>query len=168
MSPALPAACQSRSICAKTGANCHVVSRVGLDSPTELSSWQDQKARKRLSGIPLFFCAILPPTVASIDHQAIIDQTGQFEVLADDTLIVAAAEALADGKAVGWFQGRMEFGPRVLGGRSILGDVRSPTTQKTLKGRGTPVIIGMENLLDLAWDLADRLSKLMNIDAYEL
>ena len=36
------------------------------------------------------------------------------------------------GKAVGWFQGRMEFGPRALGARSILGDPRSPTMQKTL------------------------------------
>jgi carbamoyltransferase len=40
--------------------------------------------------------------------------------------------ALAEGKAVGWFQGRMEFGPRALGARSILGDPRSPTMQKTL------------------------------------
>ena len=44
----------------------------------------------------------------------------------------ARADALADGKAVGWFQGRMEFGPRALGARSILGDPRSPTMQKML------------------------------------
>jgi len=43
-----------------------------------------------------------------------------------------AAQALADGKAVGWFQDRMEFGPRALGNRSILGDARSPDMQKTL------------------------------------
>jgi len=42
------------------------------------------------------------------------------------------AELLADGKIVGWFQGRMEFGPRSLGARSILGDPRSPTTQATM------------------------------------
>ena len=42
------------------------------------------------------------------------------------------ARALADGKAIGWFQGRMEFGPRALGGRSILGDARSPAMQKLL------------------------------------
>jgi carbamoyltransferase len=47
-------------------------------------------------------------------------------------LIAQTAQALAAGKAVGWFQGRMEFGPRALGGRSILGDARSPTMQKTL------------------------------------
>ena len=44
----------------------------------------------------------------------------------------ARADDLADGKAVGWFQGRMEFGPRALGDRSILGDPRSPTMQKML------------------------------------
>ena len=43
-----------------------------------------------------------------------------------------AAEALANGDALGWFQGRMEFGPRALGARSILADPRSPTVQKTL------------------------------------
>ena len=43
-----------------------------------------------------------------------------------------AAEALAAGKVVGWFQGRMEFGPRALGARSILGDPRSPQMQRTL------------------------------------
>lgn len=56
----------------------------------------------------------------------------QFETLDDEALIDRVSEALADGKAVGWFQGRMEFGPRSLGARSILGDPRSPTMQKTL------------------------------------
>ena len=55
-----------------------------------------------------------------------------FEVLDQDTLIEAAARALADGKALGWHQGRMEFGPRALGARSILGDPRSPAMQRTL------------------------------------
>ncbi len=48
-------------------------------------------------------------------------------VLADET-----AKHLADGKIVGWFQGRMEFGPRALGNRSILGDARNPEMQKRL------------------------------------
>ena len=47
-------------------------------------------------------------------------------------MIELTAQALADGKAVGWHQGRMEFGPRSLGGRSILADSRSPTVQKLL------------------------------------
>lgn len=56
----------------------------------------------------------------------------RFTVCADDIVVDAAAQALAAGQAVGWFQGRMEFGPRALGARSILGDPRSPTMQKTL------------------------------------
>nr|WP_249209179.1 carbamoyltransferase [Magnetospirillum sulfuroxidans] len=55
-----------------------------------------------------------------------------FTVLSDDDLIEQTAQALADEKAVGWMQGRMEFGPRALGGRSILGDPRSPSMQKML------------------------------------
>lgn len=55
-----------------------------------------------------------------------------FECLEDEALIETAAHALVDGKALGWFQGRMEFGPRALGGRSILGDARSPSMQSVL------------------------------------
>jgi carbamoyltransferase len=50
----------------------------------------------------------------------------------DADLIKKVTVALVDGKAVGWMQGRMEFGPRALGNRSILGDPRSPTMQKLL------------------------------------
>ena len=56
----------------------------------------------------------------------------KFEVVHEDEMLEQAAEALLEGKAVGWFQGRMEFGPRALGGRSILGDPRSETMQKLL------------------------------------
>jgi carbamoyltransferase len=56
----------------------------------------------------------------------------QYTVLDDEALTDAAAQALADGKAVGWFQGSMEFGPRALGARSTLGDARSPSMQKML------------------------------------
>ncbi|MBO6946820.1 MAG: carbamoyltransferase [Rhodospirillales bacterium] len=59
----------------------------------------------------------------------------KFSVLGDDETIDATAEAMADGKAIGWFQGRMEFGPRALGGRSIIADPRSPEMQKTLNLR---------------------------------
>lgn len=55
-----------------------------------------------------------------------------FDVVDENTLTERVADALADEKAIGWFQGRMEFGPRALGGRSILGDPRSPSMQKTL------------------------------------
>ena len=56
----------------------------------------------------------------------------RFTVLEDEAVVEQTARGLAEGDAVGWFQGRMEFGPRALGARSILGDARSPTMQKTL------------------------------------
>jgi carbamoyltransferase len=56
----------------------------------------------------------------------------RFSVLDQDEMIQATAKALSDQLAVGWFQGRMEFGPRSLGARSILGDPRSPAMQKNL------------------------------------
>lgn len=56
----------------------------------------------------------------------------RFEVLDEAALLTRCAADLAAGKAVGWFQGRMEFGPRALGARSILGDPRSPSMQSTL------------------------------------
>ncbi|NKB57499.1 MAG: hypothetical protein GKS00_14330 [Alphaproteobacteria bacterium] len=62
----------------------------------------------------------------------LLAEGARFEVLDETALTKAIADALADEKAIGWFQGRMEFGPRALGGRSILGDPRSPSMQKTL------------------------------------
>src|SRR5262249_49505478 len=56
----------------------------------------------------------------------------RFATMPCDAMLDTTARALADGQAVGWFQGRMEFGPRALGNRSILGDPRSPTMQKNL------------------------------------
>ncbi len=62
-----------------------------------------------------------------------LDQAGaKYHQLNDDALIDEAAKALATEKVVGWFQGRMEFGPRALGGRSILGDPRSAKTQSVM------------------------------------
>jgi carbamoyltransferase len=60
------------------------------------------------------------------------DAGAVFKTLSEAEMIKTTAAALAEGKAVGWFQGRMEFGPRALGGRSILGDARSATMQRTL------------------------------------
>ena len=56
----------------------------------------------------------------------------KFEVLSYDELIDKTSEFLSNEKAIGWFQGRMEFGPRALGARSILGDPRSEKMQKNL------------------------------------
>ena len=56
----------------------------------------------------------------------------KFTTFSDQDVIDRTAKSLSAGKAVGWMQGRMEFGPRALGNRSILGDPRSPTMQKML------------------------------------
>lgn len=55
-----------------------------------------------------------------------------FTVLSDDEITNSTADAMASERAIGWMQGRMEFGPRALGGRSIIADPRSPKMQKTL------------------------------------
>jgi carbamoyltransferase len=56
----------------------------------------------------------------------------RFTRLPEDALLDAVTDGLIGGDAVGWFQGRMEFGPRALGARSILGDPRNPTMQRKL------------------------------------
>ena len=55
-----------------------------------------------------------------------------YKILDENDLIDKTAEDISNGQAIGWFQGRMEFGPRALGGRSILGDPRSKVMQKNL------------------------------------
>lgn len=59
-------------------------------------------------------------------------QGARYRCVDDETLYDETAARLERGDAVGWFQGRMEFGPRALGARSILGDPRNPDMQKTL------------------------------------
>jgi carbamoyltransferase len=77
--------------------------------------------------------AYLGPSFSPAEVAARLTGLGaRFSTLGDDQLIEATVEALAEGKAVGWFQGRMEFGPRALGARSILGDARSPAMQSVL------------------------------------
>ena len=62
-----------------------------------------------------------------------LDKAGaKYKTLNEEELIEKAANSISKGKAIGWFQGRMEFGPRALGGRSILGDPRSSEMQKNL------------------------------------
>jgi carbamoyltransferase len=94
-----------------------------LDQPRQPSG----KAMDGMNG------AYLGPDYDTIETAARLQALGaRFSLLEDDEVIDWTADALAEGKAVGWMQGRMEFGPRALGGRSILGDPRSPTMQKML------------------------------------
>ena len=75
----------------------------------------------------------LGPCFADNDIKTSLDRLGAtYQQLNDDALLEAGAKALAAEKVLGWFQGRMEFGPRALGGRSILGDARSTKTQSVM------------------------------------
>jgi carbamoyltransferase len=77
--------------------------------------------------------AYLGPHFAQAEIERRLTAAGaKFTVLGADEMIETTAQALAGQQAVGWFQGRMEFGPRSLGARSILGDPRSPAMQKNL------------------------------------
>jgi carbamoyltransferase len=78
----------------------------------------------------------LGPSYEQDDIETRLDSAGgRFTVLSDQDLVANTVQALVEEKAVGWFQGRMEFGPRALGARSILGDPRSETMQKSLNLR---------------------------------
>jgi carbamoyltransferase len=80
--------------------------------------------------------AFLGPGFEQSDVEARLAAAGaHFTVASDTDVTETTATALAAGEAVGWMQGRMEFGPRALGARSILADPRSPTVQKTLNLR---------------------------------
>jgi carbamoyltransferase len=77
--------------------------------------------------------AFLGPEFSQAEIEQRLKQCGaRFKVLCNQSVINTAVEAIAEERVVGWFQGRMEFGPRALGSRSILGDPRSPRMQKTM------------------------------------
>jgi carbamoyltransferase len=77
--------------------------------------------------------AYLGPEFPQAEIEKRLEAAGaRFHVLDDETLLAACTEELTAGAALGWFQGRMEFGPRALGARSILADARSPKTQSLL------------------------------------
>jgi carbamoyltransferase len=80
--------------------------------------------------------ALLGPAFAQSDIERRLKDAGaHFSTVSDDDVVERTATSLARGEAVGWMQGRMEFGPRALGARSVLGDPRSPIMQKTLNLR---------------------------------
>ena len=77
--------------------------------------------------------ALLGPSFAQADIEARLTAAGaRFDVLSDAEVTTTTAQALAENAAVGWFQGRMEFGPRALGARSIIGNPASSDMQRTL------------------------------------
>jgi carbamoyltransferase len=77
--------------------------------------------------------AYLGPEFTDAEIEAELTACGAlFKKLSENEMVEEVATALADEKAIGWMQGRMEFGPRALGGRSIIADPRSPVMQKQL------------------------------------
>jgi carbamoyltransferase len=77
--------------------------------------------------------AYLGPEFTGDDIQDYLDSVGaSYERLNSATLVETVARMLAEEKVVGWFQGRMEFGPRALGARSIIADPRSPRMQSQM------------------------------------
>ncbi|MEO9827675.1 MAG: carbamoyltransferase [Paracoccaceae bacterium] len=100
-----------------------------------LAAWHGELGndRKSPAGRDAMKGSYLGPDYSQDQIEAALAAAGaKFEVLPEQDMIRQSAQALAAGKAVGWFQGRMEFGPRALGARSILGDPRSETMQRTL------------------------------------
>jgi carbamoyltransferase len=80
--------------------------------------------------------AYLGPAFEPEQVRAALDRYGAvYRELDEEALFDVVTTALVDGEVVGWFQGRMEFGPRALGNRSILGDARSPSLQRDLNLR---------------------------------
>jgi len=101
---------------------------------TALAAWHKELGNER-TVVPgdAMKGSYLGPTFSQDDIEERLTRCGAvFETVSEQEMIDATAQALADEQAVGWFQGRMEFGPRALGGRSILGDPRSASMQKTL------------------------------------
>jgi carbamoyltransferase len=99
-----------------------------------LTFWHNEKNNKRVEPLnDKMQGSFLGPEFSQKDIEKELNELeADFEILDKELIIEKTAKCLSDGDAVGWFQGRMEFGPRALGGRSILGDPRSPTMQKNL------------------------------------
>jgi carbamoyltransferase len=103
-----------------------------------LAAWHMHVGKERLlnGSLDAMQGSFLGPSYAQGEmEQRLVGAGAAFEVLDEAPLLARTVDSLAAGDAVGWFQGRMEFGPRALGGRSILGDPRNPAMQKTLNLR---------------------------------
>ena len=99
-----------------------------------LSAWHRYDDQPRLStGGDRMKGSYLGPKHTNTEIEQFLKQAdAPYEVLDDERLFGRLAENLAEGKVVGWLQGRMEFGPRALGGRSILGDARNTKMQSVM------------------------------------
>jgi len=92
-----------------------------------------KSVRETIPGRDRQGASLLGPAYTEKDIEVFLTSRAvPFEKMTPDELTEKVAEAVAEGLVVGWFQGRMEFGPRALGNRSILADARSPEMQKKL------------------------------------
>ncbi|MEH6827406.1 carbamoyltransferase C-terminal domain-containing protein [Parasphingorhabdus sp.] len=92
-----------------------------------------QNPRTVTPGQDSMFGAYLGPAFGDQDAAARLEVIGaKFEILSPEERIARTAQALSEGQCIGWMNGRMEFGPRALGARSILADPRRPEMQKQL------------------------------------
>ncbi len=99
-----------------------------------LAAWhQYEEHPRKASGHDQMKGSFLGPSFSNDQIEHFLQKLdAPYEVLADSRLFDHIADQLAAGKVVGWFQGRMEFGPRALGARSILGDPRNPKMQSVM------------------------------------
>ncbi|MFB2919863.1 MULTISPECIES: carbamoyltransferase [Aerosakkonema] len=99
-----------------------------------LAIWHQYKDRPRsFKGRDTMQGCYLGPKFSQSEIRAYLDTVGaKYEQLEDNELLPKLAEILAQENVVGWFSGRMEFGPRALGSRSIIGDPRSPKMQSVM------------------------------------
>ena len=99
-----------------------------------LAYWHiEQNNERKISSTDDMQGSYLGPLYSQKEIERKLNDLGaKFETLNEEYLINKTSEDLSKGNAIGWFQGRMEFGPRALGARSIIGDPRSPTMQKNL------------------------------------
>ena len=99
-----------------------------------LAFWHiEQNKERKISNTDDMQGSYLGPQYSQQEVEKKLNDLGaKFEILNEENLINRVTEDLSKGNVIGWFQGRMEFGPRALGARSIIGDPRSPSMQKNL------------------------------------
>ena len=98
-----------------------------------LSLWHTELNKREINKFDSMKGSYLGPEYSQSEIEDELTKLGaDFEVLDEDKIIDKTSDKLIEGNAIGWFQGRMEFGPRALGGRSILGDPTSDKMQKIL------------------------------------
>ena len=98
-----------------------------------LGYWHNEINKERNNNKDKMRCSYLGPQYSDKQIKEILENIGaNYKTLSKDVLLNYTADKLVEGNAIGWFQDKMEFGPRALGGRSIIGDARSPDMQKKL------------------------------------